>query len=70
MEHFDIKTEGIKPEDTEFYVEIVVMKDLYDKGEIKSKVMFRRERESAYEIIKSIEKKLQIEKNDKTQIHV
>jgi hypothetical protein len=46
MEHLDSKTEGIKPEDTEFYVEGVVMKKLYDKGKIKSKMMFRRETES------------------------
>jgi hypothetical protein len=58
MEHFDRKTKGIKPEDIEFYVEGVVMKELYDKGKIKNQMMFRIERESAHEIIEFFEKKL------------
>jgi hypothetical protein len=39
------------------------MKELYEKGKIKGKEMFRREKESTCEIIKFIEKKLQIEHN-------
>jgi hypothetical protein len=51
MGHFDRRTEMIKPEDTEFYIEEVVMKELYDKKKIMDKMFFRRERESAHEII-------------------
>jgi hypothetical protein len=40
------------------------MKEQYGKGKIKDKTMFRRERESAQEIIQFIEKKLQIENNE------
>jgi hypothetical protein len=54
MEHFNRRTEVIKPEDTEFYVEEVVMKELYDKNKIMDKMLFRRERELAHEIIQLI----------------
>jgi hypothetical protein len=40
------------------------MKELFEKGKIKSKEMFRREKDSICEIIKFIEKKLQIETDE------
>jgi hypothetical protein len=61
MKHFDERAAMIKTEDTEYYIEGIVMKNLHDKGKIKSKEMLRKERESAHEIIKFIEKKIQIE---------
>jgi hypothetical protein len=64
MKHFEERTTMITPEDTEYYIEGVVMKELHDKGKIKSKVMFRRERESTHEIIKFIEKQLRVEDGD------
>jgi hypothetical protein len=64
MKHFDERTTIIEPKDTEYYFEGVVMKNLQDKSRIKSKEMFRRVRESAHEIIKFIQKKLQVEDGD------
>jgi hypothetical protein len=61
MKYFDERTTMIKPKDIEYYFEGVVMKELHDKGNGKSKVMFRRERESTHEIIQFIEKKQQVE---------
>jgi hypothetical protein len=58
------KTENNQPEESEYYVEGVVMKEFYEKGKSKSKEMFRREKESKCEIIKFIEKKLQVETDE------
>jgi hypothetical protein len=64
IEWYNKKTKNIQPEDSEYYVEGAVMKKLFEKGKIKSKEMFRREKESTCEIIKFIEKKLQIETDE------
>jgi hypothetical protein len=41
IEWYNKKTENIQPEDSEYYVEEVVMKELYENDKIKSKEMFR-----------------------------
>jgi hypothetical protein len=64
MKYYDEAIVKVEQKDEEYYFEAIVMKNLQNKGKIKSKEMFRRERESTFEIIGFVEKKLQAE-NDK-----